>query len=96
MGSGHGWLASDWPSTGSVLNVTAAAWTAGFHWWHSGDTTGTQNVSEYMLVLVLCLVTSVNIKTIKKKMTKSFISKYRTQFIKEILIIKYKKTMQLI
>jgi len=28
MGSGRGWLAGDW----SVLNITAAAWTAGFHW----------------------------------------------------------------
>jgi len=25
MGSGRGWLASDWPSTGGVLNITAAA-----------------------------------------------------------------------
>jgi len=26
------WLAGDWPSTGGgVLNITAAAWTAGFH-----------------------------------------------------------------
>jgi len=29
MESGHGWLAGDWPSTGGVLNITAAAWTAG-------------------------------------------------------------------
>jgi len=28
MGSGRGWLAGDWPSTGGVLNITAAAWTA--------------------------------------------------------------------
>ena len=56
MGSGRGWLAGDWPSTGGVLNVTAAAWTAGFHWWRSGDTTRTQNVSEYMPVLALFLV----------------------------------------
>jgi len=41
-----GWLASDWPSTGGVLNITAAAWTAGFQWWRSGDITRTQNVSE--------------------------------------------------
>ena len=34
-----------------VLNITAAAWTAGFQWWRSGDITRTQNVSEYMLVL---------------------------------------------
>jgi len=32
MGSGRGWLAGDWPSTGSVLNIrpTAAVWIAGF------------------------------------------------------------------
>jgi len=30
MGSGCGWLAGDWPSTGSVLNITATGWTAGF------------------------------------------------------------------
>ena len=29
MGSGLGWLAGDWPSTGSVLDITAVAWTAG-------------------------------------------------------------------
>jgi len=56
MGSGRGWLAGDWPSTGGVLNITAAVWTAGFHWWRSGDKKQTQNVSEYMLVLALCLV----------------------------------------
>ena len=42
---------------GSVLNITAAVWTAGFHWWRSGNIMRTQNVSEYMLVLALCLVT---------------------------------------
>ena len=42
---------------GCVLNITAAVWTAGFHWWHSGNKKKrTQNVSEYMLVLALCLV----------------------------------------
>ena len=41
---------------GGVLNITAAAWTAGFNWWRSGNITRTQNVSEYMLVLALCLV----------------------------------------
>jgi len=63
IGSGHDWLAGDWPSMGDVLNITAAAWTAGFHWWSSGNITRTQNVSEYMLVfaqymlvLALCLV----------------------------------------
>ena len=49
-----------WPVTGrqqgGVLNITAAAWAAGFQWWRSGDITRTQNVSEYMLVLALCLV----------------------------------------
>jgi len=54
MGSGCGWLAG--PSMGSVLNVTAATWTAGFHWWRSGNKKRTQNDSEYMLVLALCLV----------------------------------------
>jgi len=56
MGSAPGWLAGDWPSTGGVLNITAAAWTAGFQWWRSGDITRTQNVSEYMLALAVCLV----------------------------------------
>jgi len=47
MGSGRGWLAGDLPSTGGDLNITAAAWTAGFQWWRSGNITRTQNVSEY-------------------------------------------------
>jgi len=55
MGSGRGCLAGDWPSTGCVLNITAPAWTAGFQWWRSGDITRTQNVSEYMLVVAVCL-----------------------------------------
>jgi len=53
---GLGWLAGDGPSTGGVLNITAAAWTVGFHWWHSGNIMRMQNVSEYMLVLALCLI----------------------------------------
>ena len=56
MGSGRGWLAGDWPSTGGVLNITTAAWTVGFQWWRSGNVTRTENVSEYVLVLALCLV----------------------------------------
>ena len=55
MGSGRGWLAGDWPSTGGVLNITAVAWTGA----SSDDvlaTKRTQNVSEYMHVLALCLV----------------------------------------
>ena len=58
MGSGRGWLAGDWPAMGGgVLNITEAAWTAGFQWWRSGviDIMRTQNVSECML-LALCLV----------------------------------------
>jgi len=35
---------------GGVINITAAAW------WRSGNITQMQNVSEYMLVLTLCLV----------------------------------------
>ena len=41
---------------GGVLNITTTAWTAEFHWWRSGNITRTQNVSEYMLVLAVCLV----------------------------------------
>ena len=41
---------------GGVLNITAAVWTAGFHWWRSGNKKRTQNVSEYMLVLAVCLI----------------------------------------
>ena len=52
---------SDWPSMGGVLNITAAVWTAGFHWWRSGNGKRMQNVSEYMLVLALCLVLFVNL-----------------------------------
>ena len=53
-----------WPVTGrrrgGVLNITAAAWNVGFQWWRSGNIRRTQNVSEYMLVLALCLVSLVN------------------------------------
>jgi len=50
--------AGDRPPTGTVLNITAAVWNAGFHWWRSGNKRRTQNVSEYMVVLGLCLVYS--------------------------------------
>jgi len=63
MGSGRGWLAGDWPSTRGVLNITAAVWTAGFIW-RSGNKKRTQNVSEYMLVLALCLVDICNVQSI--------------------------------
>jgi len=59
MESGRGWLAGDWPSTAGILNINAAAWTAGFLCWRSGNKKRTQNVSEYMLVLALCLVVLV-------------------------------------
>jgi len=59
MRSGRGWLANDWPSTGGVLSITAVAWTAGSQW-RSGNITRMQNVSEYMLVLALCLVSFAN------------------------------------
>ena len=55
-----------WPSTGGVLNITAAAWTAGSHWWRSGNIMRTQNVSEYMLVLALCLVVIIRQTSAKR------------------------------
>ena len=33
-------------ATGVVLNITAAVWDAGFHWWRAGNKKRTQNVSE--------------------------------------------------
>jgi len=65
--SGRGWLAGDLASTGGVLNITAAACTMGFQWWRSGNITRTQNVSEYVLVLAVCLVDFVYVvfKTIQ-------------------------------
>ena len=63
---GRGWLAGDWPSTAGVLNITAAAGTAGFQWWRSGDITRTQNVSEYMLVLALCMVFTVIVTSLEQ------------------------------
>jgi len=53
-----------WPVTGrrrGAFSTSAAAWTAGFQWWRSGDITRTQNVSEYMLVLAVCIVIVFNI-----------------------------------
>jgi len=41
---------------GGILNITAVARTAGFHWWRSGNIMRMQNVSEYMTALALCLV----------------------------------------
>jgi len=58
MGSGRGWLSGDWPSTGAVLNITAAACTAGFHWWRSGNITRMQNV------FALCPVLTVDVNGI--------------------------------
>ena len=48
MGSGRGSLAGDWPSTGGVLNITAAAWTAGFLW-------RSRNKSERKMLASTCL-----------------------------------------
>jgi len=49
------WLAGQWLAVdGGVLNITVAAWTASFHWWRSGNITRTQNVSQYMLVCLVC------------------------------------------
>jgi len=59
MGSGRGWLVTGrrW---GGVLDITAAAWTVGFLWWRSAKVMRMQNVSEYMLVLAVCLVVFVD------------------------------------
>ena len=53
-------LAGDRRVTGGVLDINAAAWTAGFQWWRSGNIERTQNVSEYMLALAVCLVLTWN------------------------------------
>ena len=48
-----------WPVTGRRRGRSqryCGGLDCGFYWWRSGDTTRTQNVSEYMLVLALCLV----------------------------------------
>jgi len=42
--------------TWSYNYITAAVWTAGFHWWRFGNKKQMQNVSQYMLVLALFLV----------------------------------------
>ena len=47
-----------------IWEVGVAGWsvtgrrreTAGYQWWRSSDITRMQNVSEYMLVLALCVV----------------------------------------
>ena len=41
----RGWPAAD----GGVLNIIVAVWTAGFHWWHSG------NKSERKMLASTCL-----------------------------------------
>jgi len=48
--SGRGWLAGDWPSTGGVLNITAAVWIAGFH---TGGVLATK--SERKMLVSTCL-----------------------------------------
>ena len=81
MASGRGWLAGDWPSTGGVLDITAAAWAAGFHWWRSGNITRTQNVSEYMLDLALCLVVLVNNFNVYQRLLLIFAAVFVIQLI---------------
>ena len=82
MGSGRGWLAGDWLSTGGILNITVVACTAGFHWWCSGNITRTQNVSEYSTCLYSLYAQFVNctqhtaqasstVKVLAKNTTKS-------------------------
>jgi len=57
MGSGRGWLTGDWLLTGSFSTLLRRP---GVRASIGGvlATTRTQNVSEYMLVLALCLVSS--------------------------------------
>ena len=59
IASARGWLAGDWPLMGGRSQRYCGGLTAGFQWWHSGDITRTQNVSEYMLVLAVYLVVDV-------------------------------------
>jgi len=69
--TGHRW--------GGVLNITASAWTAGFHWWRSGNITRTHNVSEYMLLLAVGLVlvvTRLLHSNIVMNNTESFMRRY--------------------
>jgi len=46
-------LAADW---GRSQHYCGSLGMRAFHWWRSGNEKRTQNVSEYMLVLALCLV----------------------------------------
>ena len=39
----------------------------GFHWWRSGNITRTQNVSEYVLVVALCLVLAAKTEFVQTK-----------------------------
>jgi len=52
MGSWRGWLAADWPSTGGVLNITAVARTAGFHY---GGVLATQRERKMLAIASTCL-----------------------------------------
>ena len=44
---------------GAVSTLLRQSGMRAFHWWRSGNKKRTQNVSEYMLVLALCLVNYV-------------------------------------
>ena len=56
MGSGRGWLAGDWPSTGGAFSTLLRRPALRASTGSVLATTRTQNVSKYMLVLDLCLV----------------------------------------
>jgi len=81
MGSGHGWLAGNWPSTGGVLDITAAAWTARFQWWHSGNIRRTQNVSD-----ALCLVFPLYKLMKVRHISNAGLSKLLTQKLSYVLL----------
>ena len=69
IASARGWLAGDWPSTGGVLNITAAAWTAGFQWWRSGDRMRTQKCLVSFHV-VLCRGTKYSEVSLSRSVSK--------------------------
>ena len=58
--SGRSRPVGDWPPTGAFSTLLRQSGMRAFHWWRSGNKKRTQNVSEYMLVLALCLVLLAN------------------------------------
>ena len=65
MGSGRGWLAGDWPSTGAFSTLLRRPGLRASTGGVLATKKRTQNVSEYMLVLALCLVNYVIITMIR-------------------------------